>query len=267
MRRIGKYLLGSVLGMTVCLLSACGGETAPVKDGGSSYYEQMNYIKIDQMTFRIGDTVGNLLKTYPELETDEADELVTEGIDQFGGHFFDDADGDTLVYASIENRSGENCSSYDGYISVYDLDYSNKNFLGHKIYLVEKDVELPPMILEIIEDFKAISEDSDRMMWQEYEKYKDRLIFIPAIMWEDRMKSEMDARIVVYKDQAMTVGIQYDITFRDDKLISVSLTEDIDGLPGYEKETSRAGHSREGGISCYLEGGREDVAASCTEKS
>lgn len=183
------------------------------------------------MTFRIGDTVGNLLKTYPELETDEAEELVTEGIDQFGGHFFDYADGDTLVYASIENRSGEKCSSYDGYISGYDLDYGNKDFLGQKIYLVEKEVELPPMIMEI---------------------------FVPAILWEDRMKSEMDARIVVYKDQTMTAGVQYDITFCDDKLVRVSLTEDISG---------GVGHSREGGIPCDLEGGREDVAASCAEKS
>lgn len=168
MRRIGKYLLGGVLGLTVCLLSACAGESASVKDGGSSYYEQLNYIKVEQMTFRIGDTVGNLLKTYPELETDEAEELVTEGIDQFGGHFFDDADGDTLVYASIENRSGEKCSSYEGYISGYDLDYGNKDFLGQKIYLVEKEVELPPMIMEIIEDFKTVSEDSNRMAWQEF---------------------------------------------------------------------------------------------------
>lgn len=109
------------------------------------------------------------------------------------------------------------------------------------------------MIMEIIEDFKSVSEGSDRMVWQEYEKYKDKLIFIPAIMWSDRMKSEMDARIVVYKDQTMTEGVQYDITFRDDKLVSVSLTEDINGLPGYESEISRAGHSREGVISCGLE--------------
>lgn len=110
------------------------------------------------------------------------------------------------------------------------------------------------MIMEIIEDFKAVSENSNRMVWREYEKYKDKLIFVPAILWEDRMKGEMDARIVVYKDQTMTVGVQYDITFRDDKLIRVSLTEDISGLPGYEKEISQAGHFREGGIPCDLEG-------------